>query len=33
VPLYVLYRGGSSPPRVLPQILSEGTIIAAVRKL
>ena len=33
VPLYVLYRGGSSPPRVLPQILSEGTIIEAVRKL
>ena len=33
VPLYVLYRRGSSSPRVLPQILSEGTILAAVRKL
>jgi thiol:disulfide interchange protein/DsbC/DsbD-like thiol-disulfide interchange protein len=33
VPLYVLYRGGGAPPRVLPQILSEGTIIEAVGKL
>jgi thiol:disulfide interchange protein DsbD len=33
VPLYVLYRGRGAPPRVLPQILSERTIIEAVGKL
>ena len=34
VPLYVLYGGASGArPRVLPQILSEGTIVEAVEKL
>ena len=35
VPLYVLYGGGGAPapPRVLPQILSESTLIEAVEKL
>ena len=35
VPLYVLYGGGRAPapPRVLPQILSESTLIEAVEKL
>ena len=35
VPLYVIYGGGRAPapPRVLPQILSESTLIEAVEKL
>ena len=35
VPLYVLYGGGRAPapPRVLPQILSESTLIEAIEKL
>lgn len=30
VPLYVLYPGGDLPPVVLPQILSEATVLAAL---
>jgi thiol:disulfide interchange protein DsbD len=34
VPLYVVYgRAGALAPRVLPQILSEGTVIEAVERL
>ncbi|MDP4024248.1 protein-disulfide reductase DsbD family protein [Methylobacterium sp. NEAU 140] len=30
VPLYLLYAGGGAPPQVLPQILTEGTVLAAL---
>jgi thiol:disulfide interchange protein DsbD len=33
VPLYVVYGRAADPPRVLPQILSERTIIEAVEPL
>jgi thiol:disulfide interchange protein DsbD len=34
VPLYLLYSpAGASPPTVLPQILTEGTVIDAVNKI
>jgi len=30
VPLYVVYPAGATTPTVLPQILSEGTILEAI---
>lgn len=31
VPLYLLYAPGSSEPRILPQLLTEGTVVGALR--
>jgi len=30
VPLYLLFPGGARPPEVLPQILTPGTVLAAL---
>jgi thiol:disulfide interchange protein DsbD len=32
VPLYLVYGTGGAAPRVLPQLLTEGTVIAAIDK-
>jgi thiol:disulfide interchange protein DsbD len=33
VPLYVLYPGGEGAPEVLPQVLTEGTVLDRLSKL
>jgi len=33
VPLYVLYPGGDRPPMVLPQILTETSVLAALERV
>jgi thiol:disulfide interchange protein DsbD len=32
VPLYLLYTPGSSEPRVLPQLLTEGVVVEALKE-
>jgi thiol:disulfide interchange protein DsbD len=31
VPLYLLYSPGSAEPRILPQLLTEGVVIDALK--
>jgi thiol:disulfide interchange protein DsbD len=31
VPLYLLYRPGAATPEVLPQLLTEGAVVSALR--
>ena len=33
VPLYLLYPGGDAPPRVLPQLLTEGLLLQAIQAI
>ena len=32
VPLYLLYRPGQAEPEILPQLLTEGVVIAALER-